>query len=202
MCRINNRIDQSIDEFGNETFGGGLLNKAGDYSDARHIDSSVTLGNFSRSNRSSHGLLGLKNEINPNSSSNFFNINHQSQKYLDNKLITANFQSHKELEKKGSAGEFKTGPFLQFQQSFDKLKRKDDMLERSTFSRANGPRVSFQSMAANPVKPHNPMLARRSLAQKLTIENNQLNKDSRVNPMTKSLANVSFRGFQKSVNKF
>ena len=53
-------------------------------------------------------------------------------------------------------------------------------LNRCTFSRANGPRVSVTSMEANPHKPYHRDVERKSLFTKLAEENELINRDTAV----------------------
>ena len=71
-------------------------------------------------------------------------------------------------------------------QSFDAQKSRDLNLQRCTFSRANGPRVGFSGMQANPVKPHYKALPARSLFSKLAEENAYVNKDAQADEVAKS----------------
>ena len=53
--------------------------------------------------------------------------------------------------------------------NFDLQKCRDANIFRCTFSRANGPLVSYDGLAANPVKPHHGKSVKtKSLLQKLT----------------------------------
>ena len=74
-------------------------------------------------------------------------------------------------------------------------------INKCTFSRANGPRVSISSMDANPHKPYYQMLENRSLYSKLAQENENMNKDNLMDETLKTTKNNAYRSYQKSLHR-
>lgn len=86
--------------------------------------------------------------------------------------------------------------------SFDAEKSRELNLYRPTFSRANGPVLSIDGLKNNPIKPyHIPKDNTFFLHNKLSEQNHHLNKDESTNLLIKNSQNMSFRGFQKSLNR-
>lgn len=74
-------------------------------------------------------------------------------------------------------------------------------MNRCTFSRANGPRVSITSMDANPHKPYLRDIEKKSLFSKLAQENELINKDTSVGSPQKQSNNHAYASYQKSLQR-